>query len=74
MTKAESLGAVTHTHTHKYIYRKENNARVESAYSTELYFTNLKSNLLKYSNTINFIEKIKGRNTFVVDIKKADYK
>ena len=40
----------------------------------ELYFTNIKCGLVKYGNKSNLIKTQEGINTFIGDIKKADYK
>ena len=66
--RAESLEAVTHTHTHTFIqvYRRIGGQSGERGifYSTSKLST-LQSNLIK---------RIEGRNTFICNRKKADYK
>ena len=36
----------------------------------ELYFTNIKCSFIKYGKISNFIEIIKGKNTFIINVKK----
>lgn len=36
----------------------------------ELYFTNIKCSFIKHGKISNFIEIIKGKNTFIINVKK----
>ena len=69
----QTLGAVhthTHTHTHTHLFLQKN---CWTAWR-ELYFTNLECSLVKCGNKSNLIKIQEGRNTFIGDIKKTDYK
>ncbi len=65
----------THTHTHTSILTE----KTETIYSTRELYSGEKKNsfvcgLSIYKITNNYIDSKQGRNTFISDIKNADYK